>query len=847
MNSDQLVRALFWTIPFAATVAISVFLLYLSHKDKDKRKIMFMLSFAFASVGYSNLMLQRFGVATLWDKNSMWSFVPIGAAGLIAVISNLVKPKSFDRSFKFFLIALGISILLLIFPSAANTLRIPLLCTFAALSFPASAYMFLKKRDNSDLMFFLAFSCFMFSWISLDVGLAEEITVLLTLFAIVFTALMFSVTNDRIADNMASFFTLQSKLEKTQEDLQQTQKKAFADLQASEERYRNLCENARVGILRMDRKGTVTYANRLINEYGLNRDDVVGKNMLRFIPMKNRPKMFMEHISVVRGNNSEGETEIITPKGKLTIEYISNPVRHDGKIIGCETVMQDVTDKKEMEKKLEEYAARLETMVEARTVELKKSEEKLGLMVGQQASLMRSSAEMIRSSDMRQRLQAIVDAIQGLGWRRVILSVRDEELDISEPQNLVTAGLTEKEQEFIWTNRQSGKIWRERFGPEFERFKLGEFYYLPYSDPLVREKFRRGVVFSHLKPEEMIDWNPDDLLYAPLRLADGRIVAVLSVDDPDDGRRPTKDSLKPLELFLHQAAVAIENAQLIKQLNEANAQIQKHAGQLEERVKERTQELVDAQKKLLQSERLAAIGQIAAMVGHDLRSPLAGIRNAVYILKTRAGPKLDEKEKQMLETIDDSVTRSSNITGDLLDFSREIKLEKQLIDVKAVVQHSLMAAGIPKNIDVKDLIPDSIKLEAAADKIERVFTNIIKNAAESMPKGGLLTIATKTGGENLSISFTDTGVGMPDETLQKLWTPLFTTKPRGIGLGLVICKRFIEAHGGTITVKSTLGKGTTFTITLPAKIQDDKKQETDQLTFMPATEPSQPVHEIRSA
>jgi signal transduction histidine kinase len=486
-------------------------------------------------------------------------------------------------------------------------------------------------------------------------------------------------------------------------------------------------------------------------------------------------------------------------------------------------------------------------MVEARTVELKKSEEKLGLLVGQQTSLMRSSAEMIRSSDMRQRLQAIVDAIQGLGWRRVILSVRDEELDLSEPQNLVTAGLTEKEQVFIWTNRQSGKIWLERFGPEFERFKLGEFYYLPYSDPLVREKFRRGVVFSHLNPKEMVDWNPDDLLYAPLRLADGRVVAVLSIDDPNDGRRPTKDSLKPLELFLHQAAVAIENAQLIKQLNEANAKIQKYAEQLEERVKERTQELVDAQKKLLQSERLAAIGQIAAMVGHDLRSPLAGIRNAAYYLKTRASPKLDEREKQMLQTIDDNVTHSNNITSDLLDFSREIKLEKQLINPKAAVQHALTLASIPKNITVKDLIADNIKVEAAADKIERVFTNIIKNAAESMPNGGRLTIASKTGAENLSISFTDTGVGMPDETLQKLWTPLFTTKSRGIGLGLVICKRFIEAHGGTITVTSTLGKGTTFTITLPAKIQNDKKQETTQVAFVPATETPQTVREIRSA
>jgi len=426
-----------------------------------------------------------------------------------------------------------------------------------------------------------------------------------------------------------------------------------------------------------------------------------------------------------------------------------------------------------------------------------------------------------------------LDAIGSLGWRRIVLSVRDEHLNIVQLEDIVTSGLTEEEQNFLWTNRQEGKVWKERFGPEFERFRLGEFYYVPWNDPIISEKFGRGTVPSHLKPEEMVDWNPDDLLYAQLRLADGRVVAVLSMDDPNDGRRPTKETLAPLELFLHQAAVAIENAQLIRQLNDTRTH-------LEELVEEKT-------NKLRQAERMAEIGQLAAMVGHDLRSPLAGIRNAVYYLKTRAGPKLDEKEKQMLETIDDNVAHSNNITSDLLDFSREIKLGKQLTNLKELVQHSLMLANVPENVEVQDLVPDSIRVEAAADKIERVFTNIIKNAAESMPNGGLLTIAIGIDGENLSISFVDTGVGMSNETLQKLWTPLFTTKTRGVGLGLVICKRYVEAHGGTISVTSTLGKGTTFTVTLPAATQVDKKHETDLVALVPATETSQTVSERRSA
>jgi PAS domain S-box-containing protein len=788
-------------------------------------------------------------------------------------------------------------------------------------------------------MFFLAFSCFMFSWIALDIGLAEEITVLLTLYGIVFIALMFTVTKDRIASDMASFLTLQDELEKTQEDLKQTQERARDELEASEERYRTLCEDARFVMLRVNRKGTVTYVNRVVEEFGLEKKDIIGKSLLKFIPKRNRPRLFKEHISVIRGKNAEGETEIITPKGKFIVEYASNPVRQDGKIVGCETLLRDITEKKEMDRQLEEYSAQLEAKVEERTAELKKSEAglktllnslqtgiivvdpvthaiceanktavgmfggtrdeiigsichkficpaeqgqcpitdlrqtvdgserelltatgqtiqviksvvsaeiggkmqlvesfiditerkllegKLARAVDQQTSLMRSSAEMIHSNDLRQRLQAIVDAIHGLGWRRVVLSVRNEELDISEHEDLVTAGLAEKEQEFLWTNRQSGKVWRERFGPEFERFKIGEFYYLPYSDPLVKEKFSKGVVLSHLKPEEMVDWNPDDLLYAPLRLADGRVVAVLSMDDPDDGRRPTKESLAPLELFLHQAAVAIENARLIKQLNDANAQIRKHAGQLEAKVEERTRELVDAQRKLLKSERLAAIGELAGMVGHDLRNPLTGIVGAAYYLKAKYDSKIDEKGKEMLEIIEKDVEYSNKIISDLLDYSREIRLELAETTPKSMLKEAFSSLEIPQNIQVQDDTEDKPRMRADVSKMKRVFINIVKNAFDAMPNGGVLAIGSEEIEKHVSFSFTDTGTGMSEEALGKVWTPLFTTKAKGMGFGLPICKRIVEAHGGTISAESTVRKGTNFRISVPIEPRTEETKD----------------------
>jgi PAS domain S-box-containing protein len=466
--------------------------------------------------------------------------------------------------------------------------------------------------------------------------------------------------------------------------------------------------------------------------------------------------------------------------------------------------------------------------------ERKRAEEEIQKRIKQQTSLMKTSAEMIHSTDMRERLQAIADAIKEQGWRRVVISVRDENMEMKSPQDLVTVGLTEEEREFLWNQRPPGQAVRKRFGPEYERFKIGEFYYLPWSDPWVREEFTRTPsVLSRLKPEEMVDWDPQDTVYAPLRLADGRIVGRLSMDDPVDGKRPTRGSLEPLELFLYQAAVAIENAQLIQQLNNARAQLQEYANKLEVKVADRTRELREAQDKLLKSERLAAIGELAAMVGHDLRNPLTGIAGATYCLKTKANSKLNEKENDMLVTIESAVAYSNKIITDLLDYSREIRLDRSETDPKSLLEEAVNRIEAPAGITIANQTESEPRLKVDKEKMQRVFINIIKNAFDAMPNGGVLTIRSEKTENDVSISFVDTGAGMSKETLQKLWTPLFTTKAKGMGFGLPICKRLVEAHGGKICVESQIGKGTTFTITIP--IEDELEKTQDVLVKLPET------------
>jgi PAS domain S-box-containing protein len=443
----------------------------------------------------------------------------------------------------------------------------------------------------------------------------------------------------------------------------------------------------------------------------------------------------------------------------------------------------------------------------------------------QQASLMKSSAEMIHSSELRQRVQVILDAVTGFGWRRAVLSVLDENLEVARTEDMVTAGLTEEEREYLWRSRQPGHVLQKRLGPKFERFRIGEFYYFPWNDPLVQKEFNDNTVLSHLKVEEMVDWDPQDLLIAPLRLADGRVVAVLSIDDPVDGRRPTKESLMPLELFLHQAAVAIENARLIQQLNNARKQIQEYAGELEVNVRERTKELVEAQARLLKTERLAAIGELAGMVGHDLRNPLTGIAGAAYYLKTKYHSKLSDRGKEMVEIIEKDIEYSNKIINDLLEYSKEIKLELTETDPKSMVREALYHLKIPRNVRIVDETQGEPRLKIDVKKMRRVLTNIVKNAIDAMPKGGSLTIRSEKATDNVVFSISDTGTGMSRETLSRIWSPLFTTKAKGMGFGLPICKRFVEGHGGKISVESLVGEGSTFTVTLPIEPRTEEKDE----------------------
>jgi len=226
------------------------------------------------------------------------------------------------------------------------------------------------------------------------------------------------------------------------------------------------------------------------------------------------------------------------------------------------------------------------------------------------------------------------------------------------------------------------------------------------------------------------------------------------------------------------------------------------------------------EEQRLKLEKLATMGELATMVGHDLRNPLQSIENATYYLNNELpflSPSLPNLQKtmEMLRIINDSVNYADKIIRDLQDFSATKKPILEKTDINAIVEETLLQVEAPENVILRTELGHLPEIRVDKDQIKRVFLNLTINGIQAMENEGTLTVSTKKTGGFVEISFKDTGVGMSKENMEKIFTPFFTTKAKGIGMGLPICKKFVDAHGGSIEVESEVGKGSTFTVKLP--------------------------------
>jgi two-component system NtrC family sensor kinase len=234
---------------------------------------------------------------------------------------------------------------------------------------------------------------------------------------------------------------------------------------------------------------------------------------------------------------------------------------------------------------------------------------------------------------------------------------------------------------------------------------------------------------------------------------------------------------------------------------------------------EMERKLVDTQEKLLQSEKLAAMGRLTSQIAHELNNPLYGIMNTLELLKTEVSPQ--SKRRKILDMALSETERLTDLLRKMLSFSKPDEEKKQPTDINTILDEILLLVGkqLQENsIRISSsLADDQLMVYASRNQLRQVFLNMISNARDAMPEGGTLTVKTMSKGDNVYIEIADTGIGIREDSIHQIFDTFFTTKDnvKDVGLGLSVCYGFIKEHGGDIRVESKWGSGTTFTINLP--------------------------------
>ncbi len=237
--------------------------------------------------------------------------------------------------------------------------------------------------------------------------------------------------------------------------------------------------------------------------------------------------------------------------------------------------------------------------------------------------------------------------------------------------------------------------------------------------------------------------------------------------------------------------------------------------QLEQRVRQRTDELQSAQADLVKAEKLATLGQVSGGIAHEIRNPLNAIRTSAYYLRN-ARSLSPEKMAEHLERIDRQVSLVDSVITALSDIARLPEPHVETSDINELIRQVLGTVSIPDDITIKnEIAPNLPTVTIDANQIAIVFRNLLRNARDAMPNGGLIRFASHDHTDTIIIEVIDSGVGIASSDLRRITEPLFTTKARGMGLGLAISAAIIDKNRGRLEVESVVGVGTTFAVHLP--------------------------------
>jgi signal transduction histidine kinase len=250
-----------------------------------------------------------------------------------------------------------------------------------------------------------------------------------------------------------------------------------------------------------------------------------------------------------------------------------------------------------------------------------------------------------------------------------------------------------------------------------------------------------------------------------------------------------------------------------------NIELMRYRERLSEQVEERTRELKDAQVELVRRERLAVLGQLTATVAHEIRNPLGTVRASIFSLEKALENNNLDRVGQAIQLAERNIVRCDDIINDLLDFTRRREPRPEPTVIDSWLENVLNERPLPENIICIKELTSGLEIPVDRERLLRAFLNILDNAVDALGEkdapGNRLTVSADVAAERLEIRVTDTGPGIPAANLDKIFEPLFSTKPFGFGLGLPVVKNIMTEHGGGVDIDSTMGRGTAVTLWLP--------------------------------
>jgi signal transduction histidine kinase len=337
---------------------------------------------------------------------------------------------------------------------------------------------------------------------------------------------------------------------------------------------------------------------------------------------------------------------------------------------------------------------------------------------------------------------------------------------------------------------------------------------IPEESPVVKLfQGQQARPLSYLEIREKIGDLPEVLLLRRLECEylipmslQSKVKGLLSVTRKISGTAFFEDDLEFLAILANQLSVAVENARLF------------------DSEKETLEKLRQTQRQLLQTEKLAALGQLSARVAHEVNNPLGIIKNYLLMINQHLASEPDVAE--YVQVVTEEVDRIAGIVRQLLSMFRPRKQEFTEVDLENVIDETLLLLAIQTQkdkISIDKQIPKNLPtIYGSAEQLKQVVLNLLINACDIMPDGGNITIDGAVNDHSISLSFTDTGPGIPEDVLPRIFEPFFTTKEgdKGTGLGLSVCDGIIKAHGGTISVTNVVDRGARFVVDLPLRSVD---------------------------